>query len=216
MLRRRGTWLVRLLHHGDEPVRVAVRPEGPGRIVLLARAATPAAAEHGIARVRFALGVDDDLREFRPASADDPLLGPARCANPALRSRRRAAPLEALAWAMTEQLIEDAGGRRAAAAGRPLGPPSPSRVHCDVPSAHGLSGAAPGRARGLRPIGRPGDHAGRAAREVAAGRADLAPRPAPAERRLRAIPGIGRWTVDCLALHGQGRHDVLPAGDLVT
>jgi 3-methyladenine DNA glycosylase/8-oxoguanine DNA glycosylase len=33
-------------------------------------------------------------------------------------------------------------------------------------------------------------------------------------RRLRAIPGIGRWTVEMLALHGQGRHDQLPAGDL--
>ena len=32
--------------------------------------------------------------------------------------------------------------------------------------------------------------------------------------RLRAIPGIGSWTVEMLALHGQGRHDQLPAGDL--
>ena len=33
-------------------------------------------------------------------------------------------------------------------------------------------------------------------------------------RRLRAIPGIGSWTVEMLALHGQGRHDQVPAGDL--
>ena len=33
-------------------------------------------------------------------------------------------------------------------------------------------------------------------------------------RRLRAIPGIGAWTVEKLALYGQGRHDQLPAGDL--
>ena len=36
----------------------------------------------------------------------------------------------------------------------------------------------------------------------------------PGWRRLRAIPGIGSWTVEMLALRGQGRHDQLPAGDL--
>jgi 3-methyladenine DNA glycosylase/8-oxoguanine DNA glycosylase len=33
-------------------------------------------------------------------------------------------------------------------------------------------------------------------------------------RRLRAIPGIGSWTVEKLALHGQGRNDQVPALDL--
>ena len=33
-------------------------------------------------------------------------------------------------------------------------------------------------------------------------------------KRLRAIPGIGAWTVEMLALRGQGRYDQLPAGDL--
>jgi DNA-3-methyladenine glycosylase II/AraC family transcriptional regulator of adaptative response / DNA-3-methyladenine glycosylase II len=33
-------------------------------------------------------------------------------------------------------------------------------------------------------------------------------------RRLRTIPGIGSWTVQTLALTGQGRLDQLPAGDL--
>jgi 3-methyladenine DNA glycosylase/8-oxoguanine DNA glycosylase len=53
------------------------------------------------------------------------------------------------------------------------------------------------------------------AREVATGRVDLAD--ADHERgwrRLRAIPGIGRWTLEMTALHGLGRHDHLPAGDL--
>jgi 3-methyladenine DNA glycosylase/8-oxoguanine DNA glycosylase len=53
----------------------------------------------------------------------------------------------------------------------------------------------------------------RTAREVALGRADLADHE-PAWRRLRAIPGIGPWTIECLAYHGQGRDDQLPAGDL--
>jgi 3-methyladenine DNA glycosylase/8-oxoguanine DNA glycosylase len=53
----------------------------------------------------------------------------------------------------------------------------------------------------------------RAAREVASGRADLS-RHEPAWRRLRTISGIGPWTIECLAYHGQGRDDQIPAGDL--
>jgi 3-methyladenine DNA glycosylase/8-oxoguanine DNA glycosylase len=53
----------------------------------------------------------------------------------------------------------------------------------------------------------------RAAREVAAGRVDLAAAE-PYCRRLHSIRGIGAWTLECLALYGQGRDEVLPAGDL--
>ena len=61
-------------------------------------------------------------------------------------------------------------------------------------------------------------------------RATVAPRRAPARAALRprdalvagaddfarllAIPEIGTWTVEMLALHGLGRLDVVPAGDL--
>src|SRR3954467_7149669 len=34
------------------------------------------------------------------------------------------------------------------------------------------------------------------------------------ERRLLAIRDIGTWTIEMLALHGLGRLDVVPAGDL--
>ena len=53
----------------------------------------------------------------------------------------------------------------------------------------------------------------RAAREVAAGRADLSEHE-PAWRRLRTIPEVGSWTLEKLAFAGQGRDDQLPAGDL--
>jgi len=50
---------------------------------------------------------------------------------------------------------------------------------------------------------------------VARGRIDLqAPDHERTWQRLRAIPGIGPWTVEMLALHGQGRHDQVPAGDV--
>ena len=55
----------------------------------------------------------------------------------------------------------------------------------------------------------------RAAREVACGRVDLDdPDHERGWRRLRAIRGIGRWTVQMLALTGQGRLDQLPAADV--
>jgi 3-methyladenine DNA glycosylase/8-oxoguanine DNA glycosylase len=52
-----------------------------------------------------------------------------------------------------------------------------------------------------------------AAREIAAGRVDLADRER-AWRRLRAIPNIGPWTLEMLSLYGQGHYDRVPAGDL--
>ena len=55
----------------------------------------------------------------------------------------------------------------------------------------------------------------RVAREVASGRVDLHdPDHERGWRRLRAIRGIGRWTIQMLAFTGQGRLDQLPAGDL--
>lgn len=220
VLRRRGTVLERLLHVEGEPVVVRVAQPAAGRVVLGARAATADLAEEAIARMRFAVGVDDDLRPFLEAFRHDPLIGPSVRRRPWLRPRRRPEPWEALAWAVTEQLIEV---ERAHAIQRrivgSLGPRAEgwdgASVLRDVPSAAVLAGAAPawlqscdlaaGRAIALV----------RAAREVARGRVDLrAADPEPGWRRLRAIPGIGSWTLEMLAFLGQGRHECLPAGDL--
>ncbi len=56
--------------------------------------------------MRFALGVDDDLRGFHERFRFDPLIGPSVRARPWLRVRRRPEPFEALAWAVCEQLID--------------------------------------------------------------------------------------------------------------
>jgi 3-methyladenine DNA glycosylase/8-oxoguanine DNA glycosylase len=221
MLRCRGGVLERLLHHGQEPVLVRVAQPVPDRVVFGARARTSAAAAHGIARMRFALGVDEDLRPFLRRFAHDPLIGRSVRRRPWLRVGRRPDPFEALAWAICEQLIEyeqaAAIQRRVVAAlGRRWiawdgGEDRPR----DLPAASALAGTAPallqsfdlGAGRALALV--------RAAREVARGRVDLAsPDHEPGWRRLRAIPGIGPWTVEMLALRGQGRHDQLPAGDL--
>jgi 3-methyladenine DNA glycosylase/8-oxoguanine DNA glycosylase len=220
-LRRRGGVLERLLHRESEPVLVRVAQTAPDGVLFGARARSRAAAAHGIARMRFALGVDEDLSAFHRRFARDPLIGRSLRRRPWLRVRRRPEPFEALAWAVCEQLIEY---ERAAAIQRRLVAAlgrswtgwdgAGSRLR-DVPSADSLAGAAPALLESFDLAHRRALTLVRVAREVASGRVDLhGSDHERGWRRLRAIPGIGPWTVEMLALNGQGRHDQLPAGDL--
>jgi DNA-3-methyladenine glycosylase II len=213
VLRRSGEVLSRLLHPDGEAVVVRAWHTGPA-VRLRAEANSRDRAALGLERMRFALGLDHDLTDFHRAFCRDPLIGPAIRRRPWLRPRRRPEPFEALAWAICEQLIES---RRAAAIQRRLvrgfGRPSACGTLRDAPSAALLAGRAPAEieACGLSP--KRAITMVRAAREVASGRADLT-RHEPSWRRLRAIPGIGSWTLEMLAFEGQGRDDQLPAGDL--
>jgi 3-methyladenine DNA glycosylase/8-oxoguanine DNA glycosylase len=221
LLRRRGGVLERLLHDGEQPVVVRVAQPAPDVVLFGARAASRQAAAYGIRRMRFALGVDDDLRGFLRAFARDPLLARSLRERPWLRVRRRPEPFEALAWAICQQLIEyeralaierrvvTVLGRRGSDWG---GAPEELR---DLPTTAALAGTAPAQ---LESFGLSGARAlalVRVAREVAGGRVNL--HNDEHERvwqRLRRIPDIGPWTVEMLALYGQGRHDQVPAGDL--
>ncbi len=220
LTRRRGGVLERLLHHGEEPVRMRVAQTSPDTVLFGAQASTPQACEHGIERMRFALGVDEDLRPFLRAFARDRLIGRSLRRRPWLRAERRPEPLESLAWAICEQLIEY---ERAAAIERRilrligrrwLGPGCDRELH-DLPPAAVLAGTAPALLESCELTGSRALTLVRAAREVARGRIDLhGPDHELAWRKLRAIPGVGPWTVEMLALHGQGRNDQVPAGDV--
>jgi DNA-3-methyladenine glycosylase II len=212
-MRRREGALVRLLHPGGEPAVVRTWIAG-GRVRFRGEAATRDAAHAAIERMRFALGVDHDLTEFHRRFRRDPLIGPVIRARPWTRPRRRPEPFEALAWAISEQLIES--GRAAEIQRRIVrrfGPRSGCGTLRDVPAAALVAERAPAEleACGLAP--KRAIAMVRVAREVASGRADLAEHE-PTWRRLRAIREIGPWTLECLAFHGQGRDDQLPAGDL--
>jgi 3-methyladenine DNA glycosylase/8-oxoguanine DNA glycosylase len=245
VLRHREGVLERLLHRGEEPVVVRVAQAAPDRVVFGAWARTREAAEHGIARMRFAVGVDENLRAFHERFASDPLIGASVRRRLWLRVRRRPEPWEALAWAVCEQLIEFERaaaierrivarlGRRCAST-HPGAPPRPSSRDPrgprdprgsrgpgdggdlrDVPTPGTLAGVAPALLQSMDLGGARARTLVRVAREVARGRIDLhSPDHERTWRRLRAIPGIGPWTVEMLALHGQGRHDQVPAGDV--
>lgn len=227
--RVRGGVLTRLLHLDETAVVVHCWQPAAKAVRLRAVGAGPEPAstetlEQAIARMRFALGVDDDLSEFYATFRSDPLVGPAVRRRPWQRPRRRPWPWEALAWAITEQLIQvsraaEIQRRMVRRWGRKLEPgsgdlavwrgPGPLR---DVPTADAIAarGAAElaaidlAPARSLALI--------KCAHEVERGRADLFDRSSDA--RLLRISEIGPWTVQCLGHFGRGDPDSLPAGDL--
>jgi 3-methyladenine DNA glycosylase/8-oxoguanine DNA glycosylase len=182
---------------------------------LRAQGPTRDAAGHAIERMRFALNLDHDLAPFHARFKSDRLIGPILRRRPWLRPSRIADPFQALAWAITEQLIEV---DRALAIQRRLTWRFGRRSECgtllDSPSAATLAGRAPAELQACDLS------AGRSlalvlcAREVATGRVDLHAQHEPAWRRLLRIREIGPWTIEKLALHGQGRDDMLAAGDL--
>ncbi len=216
VMRVHGGVRERLLHVEEEPVLVRAAQGTSRSVVIGAWARTRGACEVALERMRFALGLDDDLAPFHARFREDPLIGALVRRAPWIRPLRRPEPFEALAWAICEQLIEysrAAGIERRIV--RRLGRTDPATALRDLPSASTLAGTAPallesfdlspGRALALR----------RAAREVASGAVALRdPDHERGWRRLRALPGVGAWTVECLALHGQGRFDQVPAGDL--
>jgi 3-methyladenine DNA glycosylase/8-oxoguanine DNA glycosylase len=220
VLKCKGGVLERLLHHSGEPVRVRVAQTARDRVLLGALSASEQAAAYGIKRMRFALGLDDDLADFYRQFEHDPLIGRSIKRRPWLRTMRRPEPFEALAWAICEQLIEF---ERAAAIQRRivarLGPrwagDGRERPLRDVPSPQTFADAAPALLESFDLSGSRARLLVRVAREVAAGRLDLHhPDHERGWLRLRAMRGVGPWTVEMLARGGQGRHDQLPAGDL--
>ncbi len=212
---RRGV-ATRLLHVRGEPAVVRAWQRRDGSVVLRAEASRREHRELAVARMRFALGVDDDYRELYEAFRSDRLVGAAIRRARRHRPRRRPWPWEALAWSITKQLIESS---RAAAIQRRMvyrwgmehrdadgttlrDVPAPELIAGRAPAELAATDLAPSRALALI----------RSAREVAAGRID--PGDPASDRRLLAIREIGPWTVQCLGLLGRGEADSLPAGDL--
>jgi 3-methyladenine DNA glycosylase/8-oxoguanine DNA glycosylase len=207
------------VHAGEEPVFVRVAQVSRDRVLFGACADERDAAEWGIERMRLALGIDQDLSAFYERFRFDALIGRSVRATPGLRASGKPDPFEALAWAICEQLIEFG---RAAAIQRRLIFRLGRRCDWnggsfrDAPTAAVLAAQAPALLESMDLSAGRAVALVRAAREVASGRVDLFDTLEPERgwRRLRAIPGVGNWTIQMLAFTGQGRLDQLPAGDL--
>ena len=226
VLRSGGGVLTRLLHIRGAPVVVHGWQRRDGSVAIRALAAGPDAdlpadaLEEAVSRMRFSLAVDDDLAPFYKEFKRDPFIGPAIRRRPWLRAKRRPFAWEALAWAITEQLIESSRAaqiqkrivRRWGRTCEWSGKGAERRPLSDLPCHTTFAGLAPAElvscdlapARSLAMV--------KCAKEVAAGRAD--PADPAADARFERISEIGPWTLQCLGLFGRGEFDSLPAGDL--
>jgi 3-methyladenine DNA glycosylase/8-oxoguanine DNA glycosylase len=231
-MRVQGGIATRLLTVDCAPVLARAWMRGPGRVAFRAEPVDPtrltipvpcdeprlAGREElatAIERMRFALGVDEDMSPFHQRFRRDPLVGPIIRRRPEFRPHRRPWPWEALAQAVCGQLIE---ASRAAVIERRIVGRWGARLGegrnalRDTPPAALIAGRAPAELQSMDLSGGRSVALRKLALVVAAGRCDIAS--ADSDPRLLAIPEIGPWTVQCLALFGRGDMDALPAGDL--
>ena len=204
----------RMLSFESGFVRVRVATTGDG-LLFGADAPDREAAEQAISQVRFSLGADDDLSEFHDRFSDDPVIGRSVRARPYLRPHRRPRPWEALAWGVTEQLIEYI---RAAAIQRRIvrriGPKSQEWNLADVPSPDHVAALAPAELVAMDLASVRASALRRVAAAVGDGRVTFDVTAEQLIASLTRFTGIGTWTAEVTALHGLGDLSVVPAGDL--
>ena len=103
--------VTRLLCLGSEPVVAHAWQLRSGEVRFrVAGQASDAELEVALGRMRFMLGVDEDLSEFFAEFKRDPVLGPALRRRPWMRPRRRPHPWEALQSENAGQLSEGSRG----------------------------------------------------------------------------------------------------------
>jgi len=206
--------LHRMLSFDSGLVRVRVATSGDG-LLFGADAPDHESAMQAISQMRFAVGADDDLSEFHSRFRDDPIIGRSVRARPQLRPHRRPRPWEALAWGVTEQLIEYV---RAAAIQRRIvrriGPKSSEWGLADVPAPAAVAELAPAELVSMDLASARASALRRVSAAVTDGRVRF---DIPTEQLIASLvrfPGIGTWTAEVTALHGLGDLSVVPAGDL--
>jgi AraC family transcriptional regulator of adaptative response / DNA-3-methyladenine glycosylase II len=170
-----------------------------------------------VATVRRLLDLDADPVAIDEDLGADPALAPLVAARPGLRVPGTAAPHETVARAILNQQVSVAGaitlaGRLVARYGTPLDQPDGALTHAfprpDVlAEADDASLAMPSRRRDTLRL---------AMRRIADGDLDLSPGAdrAVARRDLVALPGIGPWTAEYVAMRALGDPDAWPATDL--
>ena len=216
-------WYARTLDlpHGPGTVRLELAdiPVGPGTASVLAQfwlddlRDTAAASE----RVRRLLDADCDPRAVDDHLGADPVLGDLVRATPGLRVPGQVDGDETAVRTVIGQQVSvtgarTVGGRLVAAHGRPVASPVPGLTHL-FPDASTLAGVDPEslpmpRARGRALVG--------LATALADGTVvlDRGPDRDDVRRSLLALPGIGPWTADYVAMRALGHPDVFLPTDL--
>ncbi|MBT1002830.1 3-methyladenine DNA glycosylase 2 [Paenarthrobacter sp. DKR-5] len=207
----------RLVRTPGGPAVVTAAFGRPAAVEVTVEGADAAALGWLRTRCRQWLDTDTDTAEVNAMFGDDPLLGPLVRARPGLRILGYPDGFEAAAVTVLGQQVSLAAcrtfaGRLAAAYGE-TGPhglisfPAPEAVAAagaeELQKAIGLTHA---RSRTLQALA-----------EACADGLALDPEGDHAEirRRLLALPGIGPWTADYLALRALGDRNAYPSGDLV-
>ena len=202
-------------------------PGGPGIATLVprddhVRATLRLDAEDdrdgAVARCRHLLDLDADPRAPAATLAADPVLAPLVAATPGMRAPGTVDPAESAVRAVLGQQVSLAAARTlarrlVAACGAPLAAPEGALTHV-FPAPEAIADEAVLAAVGM-PRARQRTLYALCAR-LAAGDLVLDDRADPAAVRedLLAIPGIGPWTADYIALRALRDPDAFPAGDL--
>jgi DNA-3-methyladenine glycosylase II len=216
VLRRRDGVLERVAGHEGRIVLLrAARPDRDGPVVMGAWAEDDDLAVEALERWRRTLGVDVDHRLFLEQAWHDPVLGPLVRRRPWLRPAVRYRPHEALVWAICEQLIEFVDALRIERGlVRLAGLQCPRTGLRDAPTPQAILDLAPAQIESLGLSGRRTQLLRETCRLLVRG-LDLEADPRdPVWQRLRAVPGLGSWTLSVMALRGQGEPDASPSGDL--
>ncbi len=189
-----------------------------GQIELVAHLPTFDSIIDEVARARHMFGLDDDVRGAEAALRRDPLLGPLVRARPGLRVVGGWDRFETAVRVIIGQQVSVAGattttGRLverhgAAIGGMALGLtrvfPDPARL---ARFADGRTDEGMPRRRAMT--------IGALATAVIDGSVDLhAPDPSLLREQLLALPGVGPWTADVIAMRAARDPDAFPAGDL--
>ncbi|MBA8812072.1 DNA-3-methyladenine glycosylase family protein [Frigoribacterium faeni] len=220
---RAGTH-ARLLELGDGAGRASfrldltLRSEAVTVDVTAADPATGADLEGIVGVVRRWLDLDADPTVIESAFADDDTLGPLVAARPGIRVTGNPDGFETAVMTVLGQQVSLAAartftGRLVAAYGRPVEgtgltrfPRAEVLAAADVDELRAAVGVTNSRARTVHALA-----------EAVADGLVIAPDVdrVDARRRLLAVPGIGPWTVEYLAVRALGDRDSWPAGDLV-
>jgi AraC family transcriptional regulator of adaptative response / DNA-3-methyladenine glycosylase II len=167
-----------------------------------------------ISRWRRVLDLDTDLEAVNAHLSRDPILAPLIAARPDLRLTGVFDPFELSVRAILGQQVSVAAAATLTArvvvrCGPPLPGGSPeAALHRLFPSPEAVANAD---LNGLGLTGRRID----SLRAMAAAFSPLPPGALPERGALLALPGIGAWTADILALRGAIDPDAFPVGDLV-